>query len=156
MWLVVELDSWTLWFTTRTQHKNDHGVQGPQKTYFKAYIIHWHCSTCFAVGKTKKGAMVEESKCPWQRILFLLTIFLEKRRWRQKNGQNFIHFTKSPFWTFIKKKVSHSFLGARSLLLVHIQLTPSEGPKGFVNYFFQEIGPWKMTIFHSLTSWSMV
>ena len=32
----------------------DHGVRGPQKTYFKAYIIHWHGPTGFAAGEAKE------------------------------------------------------------------------------------------------------
>ena len=34
--------------------KSDHEVRGPQKTYFKSYIIHWHGSMGFAVGEVKK------------------------------------------------------------------------------------------------------
>ena len=33
---------------------NDHGVWGPQKTNVKAYIIHWHGPTGFAVGEAKE------------------------------------------------------------------------------------------------------
>ena len=34
--------------------QNDHGVRGPQKTYFKAYIIHWRGPMRFAVEKAKE------------------------------------------------------------------------------------------------------
>ena len=34
--------------------QSDHGVWGPQKTYFKAYIIHWHCQISFVVEEAKE------------------------------------------------------------------------------------------------------
>ena len=34
--------------------QSDHGVQGPQKTYPKAYIIHKHGPMGFAVGEAKE------------------------------------------------------------------------------------------------------
>ena len=34
--------------------QSDHGVWGLQKTYFKAYIIHWHDPMSFAVGEAKE------------------------------------------------------------------------------------------------------
>jgi hypothetical protein len=34
--------------------QSDHEVQGPQKTYFKVYIIYWHGPTGFAVGEAKE------------------------------------------------------------------------------------------------------
>ena len=40
---------------------------GPQKTYFKAYIIHWHGPTNFCSGRGKRGALVEKSRGPRQR-----------------------------------------------------------------------------------------
>ena len=33
---------------------SDHEVRGPHKTYFKAYIIHWHGPTSNAVGEAKE------------------------------------------------------------------------------------------------------
>ena len=65
---------------------------------------------------------------------------------RQENGQTLILFKTALF-------------GAWPTLLVHICLTPSEGPKGFVVFLRNQaikIGPWKNTIFHGPTSWSMV
>jgi len=44
----------------------------------------------------------------------------------------FILFLNFPFWAYIKKNSTFTF-GAWSFLLVHIQFTPSEGPKSFVN-----------------------
>ena len=34
--------------------QNDHEVQGPQNTYLKAYIIHWHGPMGLAVGEAKE------------------------------------------------------------------------------------------------------
>ena len=44
---------------------------------------------------------------------------------------------KCPFKTYIKKS-AHSFFDAWSFLLVLIWFTPSEGPKGFIYYFFKK------------------
>ena len=77
----------------------------------------------------------------------------------------FLFFHKCSFWTYIYKKTTHSQFGAWSFFLVHLWFTPSEGPKGFVDWFFKEIrqeklehevGPWKKAIFHGPTSWSMM
>ena len=38
----------------RKKCHSDYGVQGPQKTYFKAYIIHWHSPRGFAMGEAKE------------------------------------------------------------------------------------------------------
>ena len=49
---------------------------------------------------------------------------------------NYYYFFKNlSFWAYInlKKKSTHSFFGAWSFFLVHIQFTSSEGPKSFVN-----------------------
>ena len=42
------------WFTPREKCQSDHGVRGPQKTYFKAYTIHWHGPMGFVVGEAKE------------------------------------------------------------------------------------------------------
>ena len=54
MWLVVELVPWPLRFTSSGKGKSDHGTWGPQKVYFKAYIIHYHGPMGFAVGEAKE------------------------------------------------------------------------------------------------------
>ena len=36
------------------KYQSDHEVRDPQKTYFKAYFIHWHGPKGFAVGETKE------------------------------------------------------------------------------------------------------
>ena len=38
----------------RKKCQSDHGIRGPQKTSFKASIIHWHGSIDFAVGEAKE------------------------------------------------------------------------------------------------------
>ena len=48
------------------------------------------------------------------------------------------------------KKSTHLLFGAWSFLLVHIWFTPSEGPKGFVNWFFKKLdhGSWTIKLEH--------
>ena len=53
-----------------------------------------------------------------------------------ENGRTWyivIFFENLPFLRHIFRKATHSLLGAWSFLLVHIQSTPSEGPKDFIN-----------------------
>ena len=49
----------------RKNGHSDHGVRGPQKIYFKAYIILLHGPTCFVVREAKKGGLVEKHKGLW-------------------------------------------------------------------------------------------
>ena len=76
-------------------------------------------------------------------------------------------FFKTPLFGHMLKKNQHiHFFGAWAFLFGHIQFTPSEGPKGFVNSFFllktvpwnldHQVAPWKITFFHGPTSWSMM
>ena len=44
-------------------------------------------------------------------------------------------FSQTAFFENMLKNLAHSFFGAWSFLLVHIRLTPSEGPKRFVILF---------------------
>ena len=57
----------------------------------------------------------------------------------------FIYLFKTTYFEHILKKSTHSLLGAWSFLLVHIWFKPSEGPKGFVNFFLNnsdyQVGP---------------
>jgi hypothetical protein len=46
-------------YTKEKNVKSDHEVQGPQKTYFKVYIIYWHGPTSFAMGRSKRGALLK-------------------------------------------------------------------------------------------------
>ena len=56
------------------------------------------------------------------------------------------------------KKLTHSLFGAWLFLLVHIQFTPSEGPKTFKTNFLRsptmEVGPWTRTIEKGPLPWS--
>ena len=54
LWLVVELVMGLHWFTPRQKCLSDHGVQGPQVTNFKAYIIQWHDPTNIVMGEAKE------------------------------------------------------------------------------------------------------
>jgi hypothetical protein len=51
----------------------------------------------------------------------------------EENVQTLFYFLKIALFGHILQNSTHLFYGARSFLLVHIQFTPSEGPKGFVN-----------------------
>ena len=50
----------------------------------------------------------------------------------------FFFFSKLAFFGHILKKSTLSLFGAWSFLLDHVQFTPSEGAKGFVNSFFKK------------------
>ena len=43
----------TLIYIKEKECQSDHGVRGPQKTYFEATIIQWHGSMGFAVAEVK-------------------------------------------------------------------------------------------------------
>ena len=133
MWLVVELVLGSLWFTRGKRYQSDHEVWGPQKTYFKAFIIHWHGPTGFFVGRGKRDAMIEKGKGPWQRnivIINSLMIFFGEEKRRQKNGQIWFFFKISLFG-HILYTLAHSFFWCMIIPLDPHSVTPSEGPKGF-------------------------
>ena len=121
-----------------------HGVRGPQKTYFKPYVIHWHSPRGFATGEAKRcscrkrqGPMAKK----YRYNKFLMNFFVgrkeHKDKRRQKNGQTWTFFlSKTVLLRHILKKSARSLFGARSFLLIHIRPTPSERPKNFVNWFF--------------------
>ena len=50
----VELILGPTLYTPKKKCQNDHGVWGPQKTHFMAYIIHWHGPTGFVVGEANE------------------------------------------------------------------------------------------------------
>jgi hypothetical protein len=58
---------------------------------------------------------------------------------------------KTASFGHILKESTHSCFDAWLFLLVHIRFTPSEGPKGFTNWFFEEIGPWMLD--HRVRPW---
>jgi hypothetical protein len=66
-------------------------------------------------------------------MIFLGREFEDKRMVRL---DFYFHFQK--FWAYLKKISTFTF-GAWSFLLVHIWFTLSVGPKGFVNYLFDEL-----------------
>ena len=149
---------------TKEKMSSDHGVWGPQKTYFKAYIIYWHGprvllwerqKRCY--GRKMQGPMVEK----YSYNQFLINFFYGeeemKTKKRQKYDQIWFFFQKCPFWTYIKKS-THSLFGAWSFLLVHIQFTPSEGLEAFVNWSFKKSdhGIWAMKSDHRKRPSSMV
>jgi hypothetical protein len=47
--------------------QRDHGVQGPQNVYEKAYIIYSHGPTGFVLGEPKRGVLVEKGRGTWQK-----------------------------------------------------------------------------------------
>jgi hypothetical protein len=67
--------------------QSDHEVQGPQKTYFKAYIIHGHGPTCFAMGETKKMCSNKKKARAHVSIMNVFGGKEDKDKRRQKNGQ---------------------------------------------------------------------
>ena len=132
-----------LFYTKEKKCQSDRGVWGPQKTYFKAYIIHWHCSTSLWWERQKRCSdrkrQVHVIKKYHYESFFWGEIDDEDKR-RQNNGwicffSSFFSFKTIIFGRMLKK-LAHYFFGAWSFLLVHIRFTPSEGPKGFVNWFF--------------------
>ena len=65
-----------------------------------------------------------------------------KRIWKQEKinawSNLIILKSKSIIFEHILKKSTHSYLGAWSYLVVHVWFTLSEGPKGFVNWYFEK------------------
>lgn len=95
MWLTVELNFSPLQFTLRKKNcKSDHGVFGPQKTYFQAYIIHYHDPTDIAVSRKKEDLSLPKStdhdREMLSTFLFLfcpkITVIKRKER-RKKSGR---------------------------------------------------------------------
>ena len=49
------------------------GVWGPQKTYFEAYIVHWHGPTCFAVERAKRCSnRIRQGGRAWERNVAII------------------------------------------------------------------------------------
>ena len=75
-----------------------------------------------------------KARGPWQTNVVILMIFFGKEKTNTREWSNLIYFFQHfPFWIFIYSKIGHSHFGAWSFLLVHIEFTPSEGPKDFIN-----------------------
>ena len=114
------------------------------------YPLTW--SNTFCYGRGKRGALVKKARAHSREMMlyiFWVKCFWGKRRWKTRGGQMIklcLFFQNCHFWAYIKKISTFTF-GARLVLLVHIRFTPSEGPKGFVNWFFKksdhQVGSWK-------------
>ena len=90
-------------------------------------------------GRKKQGPMAEQyrnNKASMNLFIFVGREDEDKRR--QRNCQTWIFFSKSALFGHILNKSTHSLFGAWSFLLVHIRFTPSEGPKGFVNWSYKK------------------
>ena len=114
----------------------------------------WSNGSCG--GRGKRGVMVEKKDKPmagkrcYNKFLmnFLREWENEDMTTREWSNLNSVFL----FW-HILKKLAHSLVGAWSFLLVHIRFTPSEWPKGFINWFLlrnHTMG--KNAIFHGPTS----
>ena len=81
-------------------------------------------------------------------------MFMGEEKTKANEWSNLIYFSfKTAVFVdiyFIEKK-THSLSGALSFLLAYVRFTCSEGPKGFVNWNFKEIGPWKLD--HQIGPW---
>jgi hypothetical protein len=104
----------------------------------------------FCGGRGKSGGLVEKGNAPttkkfsYYKILTKKIVREKKMKTREdKRMVKLFFFQMCTFWKYILKKSARSLLGAQSLLLVHIRLTRSERPKGFINRFFSssEIKP---------------
>ena len=62
MWLAIELVPRSFWFTLRKKWQSDREVEGPQKKFCKAYIIHSHGPMRFVVGEALVGKEEEEEE----------------------------------------------------------------------------------------------
>ena len=102
----------------------------------------------------RKGKGLWPRKC-WYNDFLMIFLF---EKWRQEKTREwsnmfflsiyYLSFQNYPFWTCIKKKISTFVFGAWSFMLVHIQFTPSEGPKDFINLYFWrnrtvKVGSWR-------------
>ena len=149
MWLAIELVLKPLWFTSRKKNgTSDHGIWGPQKAYFHAYIIHCHGPTCLVVGDSERqkrfspykyqGAVAK--KCRFYIILYFYiypNCFHSYEQWREEEGEmsNMKKFLKTVFLDILKIKSTHPLFGAWSLLFVHVRFTPNHRPKGSEMHF---------------------
>jgi hypothetical protein len=69
-----------------------------------------------------------------------------------------VFFIKIALFAHILEKLAHSLFGVWSFLLIHMRFTPSEGPKGFVTWFFfkSDHGSWTIESDHVEWPSSMV
>ena len=107
------------------------------KTHFKAYIIHSHGPSGFAMGEAKncssrkrQGSMTE--KCCYTTILHNNNKNGGGREDEDKEDMRMNKLdssSKLPFLVIYSKKSAHSLYGAWSILFVHISLHLVRGPK---------------------------
>ena len=145
----------------------------PPKDIFKGlhYPLTWLNGFCS--GRGKRGALIYKKKEGAHDIELLkksnFQNFLEGREGDNKRRPRMVKliffFIKTTLFGHGFKDSTYLLFGAWSFLLVHIWFTPSEGPKGFANWFLEKsnLGSWtmksdhgKIITFHGLTSLSMV
>ena len=124
---------------TKEKCQSDYGVRGPQKTCCKAYLIHKHGRTIFALGEARRGALVGKKQRP---VAEKCCCDKKKNQWiffgrggeektktredkRMINPDLFIYYQTALFGPMLTKS-AHSLLVHWSFLLVHIQFTPIE------------------------------
>ena len=103
-------------------------------------------SNGFCGRRGKRGALLEKGqgfmakKCCYNKFSNEIYLGKEKVKTREdeRMRQTFFFWVEVVLFGHILKKMAHSLFGARSLLMVHIGLTPSEGPKDFVKLFFKK------------------
>ena len=110
----------------------------PQRHTFKAYIIHWHGLTGFAVGRQMR-CYGRKKVGAHGRNDVMINFWWDVLWWRDDEEKRMLKFDflsqRCLFGTYTKQS-THSLLGAWSFLWIHIQFTPIEGPKGSVNSVF--------------------
>ena len=94
-------------------------------------------------------------KCCYNKILMKFLLRSEEK-WNGQTWCFLFSFQYCPFWAYIKKK-AHPLFGAWSFLLICIRFTPSEGPKGFINWYSRnrtmKVGIWSQTMAKGKPPW---
>ena len=125
--------------TTEFEVPKRHILRPTLFTYMVQHVLHWERQKrCY--GEKRQGPMVEKC-CHYK---FWIYIWKEKMKTREDKRMVKLEFFKTTIFGHILKKWAHSLFGAWSFLLVHIQYTPSENSKGFVNWICLGIGAWKL------------
>ena len=89
--------------------------------------------------RKSQGPMAEEDCYN----IFLIEIFMGEENTKTRERPN-LELFQTDILGHVLIKPAHSFLGAWSLLLVHIWFTHSEAPEGFVNCFL--LRNWTMEV----------
>jgi hypothetical protein len=118
------------------------------KSYFKAYIIHWHGPNNLCGGRGKRGALVGKGKGPWHRNIVIIKIqwnFFGGREDEDKRTVQLEFLLKTALSKHVLKNSVRSLFGAWSFLLVHIGLHLVRGPKALQIVFLRnqtmKVGP---------------